>query len=116
MSDAVKIKSCILCGFSSFKLMFLGRDRMLDLPGEFDVKKCGNCSLVFLDPAPSQELLKKHYPTLNYYSYSRSKQRGLFVVLRNYLVRHYYSPNILSKIISTFIQNVPALPSYVRDG
>lgn len=96
--------------------MFFSKDRMFDLPGEFNVKKCSRCSLVFLDPQPSQNLLKKHYPSKNYYAYEKSKMRGLFITLRNYLFEHYYSPNIFTLSISTFIQNVPAIPSYVRDG
>lgn len=116
MSNLIKIKSCILCGSSDFKFRFFSKDRMFDLPGEFIVKKCNKCSLVFLDPQPSQNLLKKHYPSFNYYSYERRKMRGLFEILREYLFKHYYSPNILSFLISTIIQNVPAIPSYVKSG
>ena len=116
MTDEIKIKSCILCGSSDFELMFLSKDRMFDLPGEFNVKKCSKCSLVFLHPQPGRKLLKKHYPSLNYYSYYRSKKRGSFEILREYLFEHYYSPNVFSLLISTFIQNVPAIPSYVKNG
>lgn len=115
MTNAAKMKSCILCGSFSFKYMFSSRDRMLGLPGEFFIKQCSKCSLVFLDPQPSPELLRKHYPSRNYYAYNEIK-KGLFEFMREYLVRHYYSPNIFSLIISTFIQNVPALPSYVKNG
>ncbi len=111
-----KITSCILCGSSKFKFMYFSKDRMFNLPGKFAVKKCSKCFLVFLDPQPNQALLKKHYPSVNYYSYYRSKRRGAFEVLREYLFKHYYSTNIFSLLISTFIQNVPAIPSYVRDG
>lgn len=111
-----KINSCILCGSSKFKFMYFSKDRMFNLQGKFTVKKCSKCSLVFLDPQPNQTLLKNHYPSVNYYSYYRSKRRGLFEILREYLFKHYYSTNVLSKLVSTFIQNVPAIPSYVENG
>lgn len=115
-TDTRKIKFCILCGFTKFEFMFFSKDRMFNLPGEFTVKKCSKCFLVFLDPQPSQKLLKKYYPSKKYYAYSRSKARGLFEVLREYLIGHYYSPNVFSLLISNFIQNVPAIPSYIKNG
>lgn len=111
-----KIVSCIVCGSSDFKVLYLSKDRMFDLPGEFCVKQCRRCSLSFLDPQPGQELLKKYYPSKRYYSYSKSRKKGLFEILREYLIHHYYSPNVLSLFISTFIQDVPAMPSYVEGG
>lgn len=116
ITDTRKIKSCLLCESSNFEFMFFSKDRMFNLPGKFAVKKCKQCSLVFLDPQPSQKLLKKHYPSQKYYSYSRSKERDLFKAIRDYLIGHYYSPNIFSLFFSTFIQNIPAIPSYVKNG
>lgn len=114
-SDSVEIKSCTLCGSPDFKFLFFSKDRMFNLPGKFSVKKCSKCSLVFLDPQPNKELLKKHYPSLDYYAYNIIK-RGLFEILKEYLIKHYYSPNILSLFISAVIQNVPAIPSYKKNG
>lgn len=116
MIKSAEIKRCLLCGRSNFKFLYLSKDRMFNLPGDFNVKKCSSCSLLFLDPQPSVELLKKHYPSKNYYSYSKSSKKGFFEILREYLVVHYYSPNALSLFMSTFIQNVPAMPSHVING
>lgn len=111
-----EIKHCILCNHSDFELLYGSEDRMFNLPGLFYVKKCLRCSFVFLDPQPSSKLLKKHYPSKRYYSYTKSIKKGFFEILREYLVAHYYSPNFFSLLISTFIQNVPAMPSFVRNG
>jgi len=111
-----KIKYCILCGSSKFTFLYKTHDRMFDLPGEFFLKKCSNCSLVFLDPQPSDSEIKKYYPSKNYYAYNKNKKKGLAEVFREYLVRHYYSPNLFSLFISTFVQNVPAMPLFVRNG
>lgn len=110
------MKSCMLCRSSKFEFMFFSKDRMFNLPGKFTIKKCRQCSLVFLDPQPNQKLLKKYYPSQKYYSYSRSKKRNLFKAVRDYLIGHHYSPNIFSLFFSTFIQNVPAIPFFVKNG
>ena len=116
MISEIKIKSCNLCGSSKFKFLFFSKDRMFNIPGQFTVKKCIECSLVFLDPQPSQDVLKKHYPSKKYYSYHRSKKKGLFEFVREYLVEHSYSPNVFSIFVSSFIQSVPAIPFYVKNG
>lgn len=116
MTKEIKVKNCPLCGFSTFKFLYVAYDRMLGLPGKFSVKQCSSCSLVFLDPRPTRESLKKYYPSKKYYAYTSSTKKGLFGILREYLVTHYYHPNLFSLFISTFIQNVPAMPSYVKNG
>lgn len=111
-----KITPCILCNSSKSTFLYKTHDRMFDLPGEFFLKKCNNCSLAFLDPQLSNMELKKYYPSKDYYSYNKSSKKGIIELLREYLVKHYYSPNFLSLIITTFIKNVPAMPSYVKNG
>lgn len=111
MIKQIEIKRCLLCGRSRFKFLYLSKDRMFNIPGQFSVKKCSSCSLVFLDPQPDSKSLKKYYPSEKYYSYGKNNSKGFFETLREYLIAHYYSPNIISLFISTFIQNVPAMPS-----
>src|SRR5574341_1960517 len=111
-----KLFSCMICDSTKFEFMFYAKDRLFHLPGTFTVKRCKRCSLVFLSPQPSQTLLRRHYPSQTYYSYSRSKEKDLHKIIRDYLMRHYYSPNILSTLFSIIIQNVPAMPSYKPHG
>lgn len=89
---------------------------MFDLPGKFSIKKCIKCSLAFLDPQPSMSELKKYYPSKDYYSYKRNNKKSMVETIREYLINHYYSPNFLSLIISTFIKKIPAIPSYLKNG
>lgn len=110
------INSCIICGSSKFIPLYETRDRMFDFPGKFFLKKCNACSLAFLDPQPPESKIKKHYPSKAYYAYSKSNKKGFFELLREYLVSHYYSPNFLSRLITTCIKSVPAIPSYVKGG
>lgn len=89
---------------------------MFDIPGLFDVKRCHQCGLVFLDPQPSQEILKKHYPRQQYYSYKIEIRglSGLISQFRSYLIKHYYEPTILSRVFSFIVQGVPAMPQKPR--
>lgn len=112
----MKIKKCNLCGSTEFKFLYQTRDRMLGLSGKFFLKKCKNCSLAFLDPQPSSFELKKYYPSKKYYAYNKSEKKGIVQILREYLIEHYYSPNLLSFLMSTFIKKVPAMPSYKKNG
>lgn len=104
-----KVKQCLLCQAKKFRLFYSSRDRMFNLPGEFRVKKCSSCGLVFLDPRPSSEL-KKYYPSSQYYAYSSDEEKNFFQKLREYLVKHYYQPNLISRLIACLIHNVPAMP------
>ncbi len=110
------INSCIICKSSTFTPLYEAKDRMFDFPGKFFLKKCNACSLAFLDPQPLESELKKYYPSKAYYAYNKSNKKGFFEQLREYLISHYYSPNIISWLITICIQNVPAMPSYVKRG
>src|SRR3989344_2232969 len=111
-----KINSCILCGSSESVPLYVTSERMFGYGGKFFLKKCNKCSLAFLDPQPLESQLKKYYPSKEYYIYNRSGKKRPIEIIRDYLVTHYYSPNFLSFLISTFIKNVPAMPSYVKNG
>ena len=112
-----KILSCPICKSKSFTFQYNSKDRMFGIYGSFTVKRCDNCSCVFLDPQPDQKELKKYYPSRRYYSYSKKENvKGFFEILREYLVKNYYSPTFLSKIVTVFIKNVPAMPSNLRNG
>jgi len=53
---------CDYCGSSDAETMFVGRDRLLSLPGEFPVVRCLTCGLIRTDPQPTPETLGAAYP------------------------------------------------------
>lgn len=110
-----KSRKCIFCQKTEFETLFTSKDRMLGLPGEFFVKKC-TCGLVFLDPMPEEDNLKRYYPSSKYYAYKTNKCGDFFTRLREYLIAHYYNKNLRSSIIATLIHNVPAVPSWCNNG
>jgi len=111
-----KTNSCILCGSSESISLYSTSERMFGYGGNFFLKKCSKCSLTFLNPKLSEAQLKKYYPSEDYYIYNTSIKKGAIGIIREYLIKHYYSPNFLSLLISTFIKNVPAIPSYCKNG
>ncbi len=52
---------CPICKSNEYDLLFVGRDRVFDIPGEFNVVKCVSCGLVYLNPQPEISELKKGY-------------------------------------------------------
>lgn len=112
----MKNRKCIICGSSDFVNLYLTHDRMFDILGEFRVKKCTRCMLLLIDPQPAVDALSQHYPSKNYYSYSVSQKRNVFGVLRSYFVKNYYNPNLITSIFTSLVKNVPALPSYRKNG
>ena len=53
--------SCDLCGSDDTTLLFVGKDRMTYKEGEFNVVKCNNCGLVYLNPRPTQTEISRFY-------------------------------------------------------
>lgn len=44
------------------ELLFVGRDRLHGIPGEFQVVRCCNCGLIRTDPRPTPEAMGAYYP------------------------------------------------------
>lgn len=58
-----KIK-CNLCNDDDITLVTRGRDRLYKIDKKlFDIVKCNSCGLVYMNPQPNQEELKKYYPS-----------------------------------------------------
>lgn len=88
---------------------------MFRLHGKFSVVRCTNCNLVFLNPQPTSNELKKYYVSSKYYSY-KAEKKNIYSILRQYLLKRYYSPTFLSKLLVVLVRNVPGIPSSVVKG
>ena len=64
--------SCALCGHNQTSLVFLGKDPDWSTGDEFNVVKCKKCGLVYVNPRPDKEEIKKYYPSENW---SRARSR-----------------------------------------
>jgi len=56
------VERCELCGGVEFPLFIKGRDRVHGIGGEFQLVKCINCGLIFVNPRPDAEEIKRFYP------------------------------------------------------
>jgi len=57
------VEHCEVCGGTDFSSLMKARDRLHGIEGEFQLVKCRNCGLVFINPRPDQEEIKRFYPS-----------------------------------------------------
>ena len=75
---------CPLCGGREEKPLFELPDRLGRVPGRFRIVRCGNCSLLYLNPRPLAEALPFLYPG-DYFTHRASGNRESKVRLRHFL-------------------------------
>lgn len=55
--------NCNICGSGKHKILFAGRDRLHRVDDKlFNIVKCLECKLVFINPQPTVKELEKYYP------------------------------------------------------
>lgn len=77
---------CNLCHGDDYKLLFKNYDRLHENPGVFNIVKCKNCELVYLNPRPKN--IKKYYPT-EYEPYNIDR-KDFYEFLVSKLMTSYY--------------------------
>ncbi|UCF70141.1 MAG: class I SAM-dependent methyltransferase [candidate division WOR-3 bacterium] len=62
--NPVKLENvnCEICGKRETTILFKARDYCHELPGEFNVSRCSNCGLAYLNPRPTKEGMEVYYP------------------------------------------------------
>ena len=76
-NEGVRVRSaenCLLCGRQGQPLYTGLRDRLFEAPGVWSLFRCGNCSLVWLNPTPLPEDIGKLYKT--YYTHNLDSSPG----------------------------------------
>jgi SAM-dependent methyltransferase len=68
----VEEKPCPLGCFEKDEVLFTGRDRLHNLPGEFTVVRCLRCGLMRTNPRPARESMSFYYPD-DYGPYKNTK-------------------------------------------
>jgi SAM-dependent methyltransferase len=56
------VEHCELCGGTEFSPFLKGRDRLHGIGSEFQLVRCLGCGLIFIDPRPDREEVKRFYP------------------------------------------------------
>lgn len=60
----IETASCPLCKNEHSKLVWLTKDRLYGLPGNFAVVRCIACGLLYLSPRPSSACIHFYYPEI----------------------------------------------------
>jgi SAM-dependent methyltransferase len=61
--------ACDLCGSTDSRPVMCVRDRMYDIPGEFQLVRCQKCGLLYLNPRPDFASIGRYYPDLDYHAF-----------------------------------------------
>jgi len=59
----LEYKICDICKDDNTELLFESKDHQFDLPGKFNVVRCLNCGLVYLNPVLPKYEIAKYYPS-----------------------------------------------------
>lgn len=80
--------SCDLCGSFASREVLIGRDFRYAIPGEFVLRRCIDCHLVFLSPRPTRSSLSTYYPTAyaRHLSSHQAHSSGVGRVLRRLIL------------------------------
>jgi 2-polyprenyl-3-methyl-5-hydroxy-6-metoxy-1,4-benzoquinol methylase len=73
--------ACNLCGSTGGALLYRVRDTLYDLPGEFTLRRCRQCDLIYLSPRPTEQSILRYYPE-RYSSYHRPVEDERFPLMR----------------------------------
>ncbi|MCX5894810.1 MAG: class I SAM-dependent methyltransferase [Proteobacteria bacterium] len=64
---------CLMCGATENKAILQVSDHLFAQPGKYQIVQCCCCELVYVNPRPTLEALKKHYPD-NYFAYTQLEE------------------------------------------
>ena len=69
--------NCNLCGLDNTQFLFKKKDKLCVTDDEFNVVECRNCGLLYINPRPSEEEIKKFYPET--YSWKETLEKDSFL-------------------------------------
>lgn len=114
--------ACVACKGRNIKLLYpdFSDAYYPDVPGLYQVQRCVDCDLFFVDPQPTPEQLAKHYPD-NYPVYTRNKtvlsnsrKRITRWVANQFL--GYGKPSWWRFVLFPLYPKLAHLPRYKKDG
>jgi SAM-dependent methyltransferase len=93
--------NCDLCGEDKTTLFL---EAVSDVTQEkFNIVRCTNCGLIYLNPRPVKEIIGRYYPAESYYSYQdfTDKKLNYRECLKQASLEGYYNPkNVFKKFLS----------------
>lgn len=98
----MKKVNCIICNHENYVKLFSSKDRLLKVDdAEYQVVKCVECGLVFVNPQPTAEEIKKYYPAdyspyVPHQVFTESWTLNRIMDLKRYLAKEY--PDVSGKL------------------
>ena len=109
-----KKNECDLCGSSNHIFLFKGKDYLHNISGEFNIVKCCNCGLVFINPQPSQKELEKYYPK-KYFTHNLIKNNFKEEIRKIIYKTYNKDNNLFLKLLFFPYHNLRGIP-YKKNG
>lgn len=78
---STEVVSCNLCGSEKSELLYILNDIIYEIPGEFKLRRCQYCGLIYLSPRPTEKTIGEFYP-VEYSSYRPPIDHERFFLLR----------------------------------
>ena len=100
------IKKCEICESKEFEFVFEGKDKLLGIPGKFNLFKCKKCGGIFLNPQPSFKELGKYYSPDKYYSLKFVDKYSKKTKLKLWLYELYFNPKKKNYLMSLFFSPI----------
>lgn len=72
--------TCDLCGADDTEIVFIERDRLHHIDGIFYLVRCRQCGLMYLNPRPTLEEMRRYYPR-DYHAYKIDNRLSLIARL-----------------------------------
>ncbi len=72
---------CNLCGSAQSEPVYRLTDTLYKVPGEFVLRRCANCGLMYLSPRPTPRSISRYYP-LDYGAYRPPIEDERFALMR----------------------------------
>ncbi len=113
-----KLNKCDLCGSKKLEILYELEDYNRGFEGTFNLYKCKNCGLMFLNPQLSLEESEKYYPADVYYrkieeyssiisSINSKFMKGLYVLS----VKHPLVFKTFLFPLSSFVRGIKIIPN-----
>jgi len=79
--NTLEYVKCEICGKDDSKLLFKAKDHEYGLPGEYNIVKCCNCGLIYVNPRPrARGKTESYYPdSAAHIISSPFKKEGFFI-------------------------------------
>ncbi|MEW6171263.1 MAG: class I SAM-dependent methyltransferase, partial [Candidatus Omnitrophota bacterium] len=105
--------NCNFCQNNNTKLLFLQKDKFKITNDEFNIVRCQNCGLIYVNPRPTQEEIIKFYPDT--YSWKETLVANSFFIKIIRKLEKFYRDHLLRYEVNKTIKSIRKKKGKVLD-